>query len=184
MLPTQAFAEVRLQATSIGGSTPLGRVRHIENAPVEWNGNPCSCCSGTLRRRVLGIGAVVSVIGYRVFWQQGKEWVRVNANSPPNCHPGAQPSFCGSDAIMADNGAMLRSDIRRFPHFDDLPGHVMSISTSHDDGSPDEWLCTMQSCVTGANFRAGGESRTRKYDSSLGWQRASLIRSNVFRTPT
>jgi len=39
---------------------------------------------------------------------------------------GAQPLFCESDAIMADNGAMLRSDIRRFLHFDDLPGHVMS----------------------------------------------------------
>jgi|SRR5882672_4365004 hypothetical protein len=39
-----------------------------------------------------GIGAVVRVIGYRVFRQQGKEWARVNVNSPPNYHPGAQPS--------------------------------------------------------------------------------------------
>src|SRR6266436_9847578 len=112
MLPAQAFTQVRLRATPIGGSTPLGSARHIENAPVEWNGNPCSCCSGTLRRRVLGIGAVVRVIGYRVFRQQGKEWARVNANSPPNCHPGAQASRLRPDA-MADS-AVLHCDTSGF----------------------------------------------------------------------
>src|SRR5882672_11837087 len=90
MLPAQAFTQVRLRATSIGGSTPLGGARHIENAR-RMDREPVLM----LLRNFAMTGA-----GHRggrqghwlsCFRQQGTEWARVNANSPPNCHPGAQP---------------------------------------------------------------------------------------------
>ena len=51
------------------------------------------------------------------------------------------------------------------------------------------YRCKINDLRTGVGNRGkflggGGESRPRKYDSSLGWQRPSLIRWNVCRSQT